>query len=134
MSTTGGIEGRAFRSDTNEPFGGAQIELWDPESETEGRLYTRTDEQGNYAYTDVPPGAYLVAITVNLVNEDDSPCQEFDNEVVGMKTRTYRIRGMGHMAVLQPGGRMLTVQTAMKTTVSAGQVVQRDIDLYCHDE
>jgi hypothetical protein len=110
------------------------IELWDPESESEERFYALTDEQGNYVFADIPPGEYLVAITVNLDNEGDSPCQEFEKEVLGMKVRTYVINGVGYMAVLQPGGTILTVQTATETSVSAGEVAQRDIDLYCHNE
>jgi hypothetical protein len=111
-----------------------QIELWDPESESGERFHAQTDEQGNYVFADVPPGEYLLAIAVSLKDKDDSPCQEFEKEVFGSEVRTYVINGVRYMAVLLPGGNVLSVQTAAETSVSVGEVAHRDIDLYCHDE
>jgi hypothetical protein len=127
------VWGRVFRSDTNESFSGIEVELWDPDSESEERFYTKTDEQGNYSFVDVPPGEYLVATSVNLGSRDDWPCQEFGS-VGGIQVRTYTIGDVRFMAVLL--GEKLAVQTTKEgnISISPGDVVQRDIDVHCHDE
>jgi hypothetical protein len=131
--TTGRVEGKVFRSDTDETYAGVEVELWAPGPVDERfQVATTTDEQGHYAFTDLEPGEYIVGVSVEVGSMDNSPCQEFTS-VYGLPTAVYVIGEQGFMANFL--GSELLVQTAGEDIgLSAGDIVQVDFDLYCHDE
>src|SRR5574341_2089359 len=57
VPTTGKVEGRVFRSDTNEPIEDAIVALHDAALDKDIADAT-ADAQGYYAFADVKPGAY----------------------------------------------------------------------------
>lgn len=59
-STTGKIEGRIFRSDTNEPISNARVTLL---SSSKQEIETMTDNKGNYSFAEVIPGKYGLSAT-----------------------------------------------------------------------
>lgn len=132
-SGTGSVEGRVFRSDTNEAYAGAEVDLWAPGPVDERfSVTTTTDEQGHYSFTGLEPGEYIVGVSIEVGSIDNSPCQEFTS-VGGLPTTVYEIGEQAFMGNLL--GSKLLVQTAGGAfNLSAGDVVVVPFDLYCHNE
>ena len=60
----GTISGTVFRADTGEPLKKARVTLDDRGAETVYVVYV-TDEQGHFAFEDVPPGSYHLNVSRN---------------------------------------------------------------------
>lgn len=70
-STTTGVEGRVFLSaDKKVPFGGVTVSLYDAtlDAEDPKALVSEvaTDEKGNYAFAEVKPGTYTLAVSAKV--------------------------------------------------------------------
>jgi hypothetical protein len=65
------LNGKVYRSDTNQPIPAAKIEIW---SSQKNKLESKTDEQGNYYFGQVKGGKYFVKITVQYNKITDVPC------------------------------------------------------------
>jgi len=131
--TTGSVEGTAFRSDTGEIYAGAEVELWAPGGDDRFSVTTMTDEQGSYSFADLEPGEYFVSVSVEVGSIGNSPCQEFTS-VGGLPTTVYKIGEQGFMGWLLPDGKLLVQIAGESLNLSAGDVIQVDFDLYCHNE
>jgi hypothetical protein len=78
ISNPGTLTGKIFRSDTNVPISNSYILLM---QETEKRVEaqhfdTRTDDNGNYCFNDIPAGKYTVSIYSWYRNRADVPCAD----------------------------------------------------------
>lgn len=60
-STTGNVEGRMSRSDTNEPISNVKITLTSLSSKQQTEVMT--DDKGNYSFADLSPDKYGLSAT-----------------------------------------------------------------------
>jgi hypothetical protein len=73
MQTTGRIEGRVFRSDTDTPITGATVTLYDATMD-EDVAEIVTDAKGRYSFVEVKPGTYWLAVAWKYAG--DGQCSE----------------------------------------------------------
>ena len=110
--TTGKIEGRVFRSDTNEPITNASVSLNRRTSgESKEIAKTTTDAQGNYSFTEVEPGVY--SLSAGWSSTCNGPDFFFQN---------------GWAVIVSAGGELVATLEE-EATVAAGDALQKNLDL-----
>ena len=142
-----GIEGRVYRSDTDESFANASVELSDAAKEAEDPnrtvAKTTTDQEGRYSFAGIQPGGYTLNVPLEFVNASDSPCklaklgpesnlQSSQAPLVSRFTYTSHEMMFGARAAERDGGGLeLNAFTMLVSEVAAGDLVTVDIDLKC---
>jgi hypothetical protein len=141
--TKGRIEGRVYRSDTDESIANASVTLNDATKEAEDPersvAETTTDQQGRYSLVNIEPGDYTLSVSFIFQNASDSPCEpttkrDLQGNVVQVGFPIYTRDDMlfGASAVDRDDGSLeLNVFTMLVSEVAAGDLVQVDIDLKC---
>jgi hypothetical protein len=121
------VTGVIYRSDTALVVEGATVSLdkWvyncgELEYETVETLTTAED--GVYTFTDVEPGQYSFTVTLNVTGEI-SPCET--NGVM------FSSDGIKFTAILDNGDYVLSRGDYGNFTLSDGEIIDRNLDLYC---
>jgi uncharacterized protein YgiM (DUF1202 family) len=133
---TGKLNGRVFRSNTNEPIPNAIIELNDTALDSVNPAYkvaeTTSDQQGFYAFDTVRPGDYVLEVTMELERKSDGPCP------VSTGLFFYRDADLNDLLFVLIGqesdGDSVLITGGFGIRVNANELVQRDLDLYCSKE
>lgn len=117
---TGKIAGKFLNADTKKPVSNIEIKLRRadkdvPANEKEaGKI--KTDDKGEYFFSGLKPGTYLMSITVKYFKEEDAPCRPVGWIVLNSNTAD--------------GGK---VQIAMSNEfkVTAAEAVKMNVELKC---
>ncbi|SRR6266446_3501125 len=121
---SGGIEGKVFRSDSNETVSNSYI-LFENESPSRVEHFDfRTDDKGKYLFPDIPAGNYKVSIYAWFPNKINVPCQNpLESKTVddGRVTVEWQRKSRAFMEIV----------TIKGFSVEAGRVRVKDFDLFC---
>jgi hypothetical protein len=120
-ANSSGVEGKVFRSDSNEAISNSYILLENAWGE---HFDVRTNGQGEYLFESTPPGNYTASISAWFPKKGDVPCQT----ALGSTT----VDG-GKVTVewQRKSGAFMEVVTIKEFSVDSGQHTFKDIDLYC---
>lgn len=115
----GRIEGKVFRSDTNQPFANTTIILRDKTYNE--LLTTTTDAQGYYIFPSIQPGAYGLSVELSFKNPIFSSCN------------TIKATGGDWLFVteVKAGGIELIGADALSIIVAAGEIIDKSLTLIC---
>jgi tetratricopeptide (TPR) repeat protein len=115
------FRGKVFRSDSNEAISNSYVQLENPRM---GHFDTRTDMKGEYLFTEILPGDYMVSIYAWFRNKSDVPCQNpLESKTVddGKVTVEWQWKS----------GAFMEIVTIKGFSVDSGQQRDKDFDLSC---
>jgi hypothetical protein len=115
----GRIEGKVYRSDTNQPFANTSVILRD--ATYNELLTTTTDTQGYYIFPSIQPGEYGLSVELTFKHPVLSSCN------------TLKQTGDDWLFVteVKGGGIELTGVDALSINVSAGEIIEKNLTLIC---
>ena len=123
---SGKLGGKVFRSDTNDAITNSYILLMqeiEPPARAE-HFDLRTDENGNYHFTNIPAGKYTVSVYAWFRNRADVPCNDPVDSTIDETRRVsveWQRKSDAFMEILKIKG----------FSVAAGRETLTDFDLSC---
>jgi hypothetical protein len=120
------IEGKVFRSDTNEAMVDVEVELTDENAPKEQSKVgsINTDKNGKYLFADVKPGKYSLVVTAKYMDDSNLPCRPSgmlatnpDKLIVTVAPTQY--------------GTIVEIILVPDFAIGKEDVIQRNIDLKC---
>ncbi len=122
---SGIIKGKVFRSDTNTAISNAYILLMQEKDSPAPAEYfdLRSDEHGNYCFTNIPAGKYKVTVYAWFPKMNDVPCRNPFEAKTGDNEATVEWQRKSRA--------FMEIVTIRDFAVSAGQEKVKDVDLLC---
>jgi hypothetical protein len=118
------IEGRIFRSDTNEPLESVIVELW-TRSFLSGEPYlatrAKTNGEGRFTF-EVTPGTYRLLFSLTFDAQGETPC---------LSTNGFRDDGWRISTESMLSGGYLLIADNKAFDLKNGDVWSQDIDVSC---
>jgi hypothetical protein len=139
-STSSTIEGRVFRSDTNQRPIKTTIVLLDPTLADQNNpafkvAETKTDDQGNYKFSNVKPGTYQMTFFALFSSVADLPFDEKEYGYISSLDNKWLLQRLPQPDMVVISGLEQEIRdgkASLKTfDIAMSEVLRKDIDIRC---